>query len=580
MQILEGIPVSPGVAIGEVVVIDNEGFRIPTRFVTRDAVDDELLRMQHAFDSVAADISRNQTRISNQLGQQYGAIFAAHLQMLQDPTLVNEVTSMITAKHHSAEYAVSKTLRRYAKIFQELDDHYMAERAHDFFDLEKNLLGKLLGRRRESLSKISTPAIVLAHNLTPSETAKLDPRFVLGFATEVGGPSSHTAIVAKGLEIPAVVGTGHFLTDVSGGDVVIVDGDHGQVVLNPDDKTLRRYQEELEQHRSLAAELSVLRDLPAETKDGVRIQLGANIEFPHEVNACRERGADGIGLYRTEFLYLGADEEPTEEDHYRAYAHVIQSMDNRQVVFRTLDLGADKLGQLPRHEEENNPFLGVRSIRLSLRNLDLFRVQLRALIRASALGPVRVMFPMIATLQELRQAKMLLIDTMEDLIEDGYELKEKLEIGIMVEVPSAVLMLDKFLKEVDFVSIGTNDLIQYCLAVDRSNKDVANLYRASDPAVLRLIQSTILQSAEFGVPVNLCGEMSTSPKYVPLLLGLGLRSLSVPPSSVPEIKQVCRSVSIKQCEEIAERVMHLESAFEVDAYLTDQLRQIFPELAI
>jgi phosphotransferase system enzyme I (PtsI) len=235
---------------------------------------------------------------------------------------------------------------------------------------------------------------------------------------------------------------------------------------------------------------------------------------------------------------------------------------------------------LPRHEEENNPFLGVRSIRLSLRNLDLFRVQLRALIRASALGPVRVMFPMIATLQELRQAKMLLIDTMEDLIEDGYELKEKLEIGIMVEVPSAVLMLDKFLLEVDFISIGTNDLIQYCLAVDRSNKDVAYLYRASDPAVLRLIQSTIRQSAEFGVPVNLCGEMSTSPKYVPLLLGLGLRSLSVPPSSVPEIKQVCRSVSIEQCEEIAERVMDLESALEVDAYLTDQLRQIFPELAI
>jgi len=579
MQILEGIAVSPGVAIGEVVVIDNEGFRIPTHFVTQDVVDDEVLRLDHAIAGVSKEIAANRDKIAEQLGEHYGAIFSAHLQMLQDAALHSEIELMIREKQHSAEYAVSKTLRRYAKVFQQLDDQYLAERAHDIFDLEKSLLGKLLRRRRESLSNLSTPLIVLAHNLTPSETAKLDPRFVLGFATEIGGPGSHTAIVAKGLEIPAVVATGQFLADVSGGDVVIVDGDHGQVIIQPDKPTLARYRDEVEHHRSQAAEWSVLRDQPAVTTDGTEIQLGANIEFPHEVATCLERGASVIGLYRTEFLYLGAEEEPTEEDHFVAYTHVIESMAPRQVVIRTLDLGADKMGQLPLHEEENNPFLGVRSIRLSLRNLDLFRIQLRAALRASALGSVRIMFPMISTLDELRQAKMLLIDTMEDLGEDGFDYDENVEVGMMVEVPSAVMMLDKLLREVDFISIGTNDLIQYCLAADRSNSGVTNLYRASDPAVLRLIETTLKQANAAKVPVNLCGDMSTQPKYIPLLLGLGLRSMSLPPSAIPEIKQVCRSLNIKQCGEIAKRAMLLDSAREVDTFLAQEIRQVMPDLA-
>lgn len=578
MQVLQGIAVSPGIAIGEALVIDNEGFRIPNRFVLRDAVQHELERLDRAIESVASEIRRNRDQVTQQLGDQYGAIFSAHLQMLRDPMLYDELETLVRQQHHSAEYAVSRTLRRYAKVFQQLDNDYLAERAHDVFDLERSLLGKLLGRRRESLNELEQPAIVLAHNLTPNETAKMNPQQVLSFVTEMGGPGSHTAIIAKGLDIPAVVGAGMFLADVSGGDRVIVDGDHGQVILQPDQETLERYQQEVDEHRSLAVQLAQLKDEPAETTDGTRVQLLANIEFPHEVKVCLGRGAEGIGLYRTEFLYLGTDVEPTEEDHYQAYAEVIQAMESRPVVIRTVDLGADKMGQLPLTEEEHNPFLGVRSIRLSLRNLELFRIQLRAIVRASVLGEVKVMFPLIATLQEIRQAKMLLADTIEDVREEGIVDAGPISVGMMVEVPSAVMMIDKLVPEVDFLSIGTNDLIQYALAVDRNNKDIASLYRASDPAVLRLIDTTLKAARMGDVIASACGEMCGNPAYTILLLGLGLRSMSVAPSAIPEIKQICRRVSIHQCELIAERALEMDSAREIDTYLQDELRKVAPEL--
>jgi phosphotransferase system enzyme I (PtsI) len=578
MQTLQGIAVSPGVAIGEALVVDNEGFRIPRRFVARDAVDDELLRLDRAIEIVAGEIERNRDSISQQLGEQYGAIFTAHLQLLRDRRLHDEFEQLIRQRNYSPEYAVSSTMRRYAKVFEGLESHYLAERAHDIFDLEKSLLRNLLGQQREELSHLTAPVIVLAHNLTPSETANLDRRHVRGFITEIGGAGGHTAIVAKALEIPAVVGAGKFLTDVSGGDTVIVDGDHGRIILQPDEETVARYRREVEEHRTLAAQLTGLRHLPAETLDGVRITLGANIEFPHEVNACIERGADGIGLYRTEFLYLGSEIEPTEEVHFEAYAQVLRAIGDRPVVIRTLDLGADKLGRLPPASEERNPFLGLRSIRLSLKNLPSFRTQLRAILRASALGKVQIMFPLIATLHELRQAKMVLADIAEDLEEEGTAFDRRIQVGIMVEVPAAVLMLDRFLREVDFISIGTNDLIQYTLAVDRSNNEVADLYRASDPAVLRLIETSIKAAVQASVPVSLCGQMSGSPLYTMLLLGLGLRSLSVPPSAIPEIKRICRGVTIRQCEAIAGRAMLLDGAREIDNFLREELRKVAPEL--
>jgi len=580
MERLQGIAVSPGVAIGEAVVLDNEGFRIPRRFLPRDAVDEELARLDRAMVAAAGEVEHNRDRVAEQLGNEYAAIFSAHLQMLHDHRLRSEIEEMIRTRHYSPEYSVSRALRKYAKVFESLGGEYMRERANDIFDIEKRILRNLLGKSRQELAQVTSPVLVLAHNLTPSETANLNPQFVMGLATETGGPGSHTAIVAEGLGIPAVVGVGNFLTDVSGGDTVIIDGDQGQVILHPDEETLARYRHEVEEQRSLAAKLETLRELPAETTDGQRIQLLGNIEFPAEVQQCEERGADGIGLYRTEFLYLGRDDDPPEEAHYAAYHEVAQAIHGKPVVMRTLDLGADKMRMLPDPEDERNPFLGLRSIRLALRNRDMFRVQLRAILRASTGGNIRIMFPLIATMLELRQAKSVLADAMEDLDEEGVPFDRNVKVGMMVEVPSAVLMMDHFVDEVDFFSIGTNDLIQYCLAVDRSNKDVASLYTAADPAVIRLIDMAVKSANRAGKPISMCGQMCGNPLYTMLLLGIGLRSLSVTPAAVPEVKRVCRSVSIGQCEKIAEQVRTLETARDVKTYLKEELSKVFPEFPV
>lgn len=579
MQKLQGIAVSPGVAIGEALVMDTEGFRIPRRFVARDAVEAELERLDQAIAAAAREIEHNRDAVAKELGPGYGAIFAAHLTMLGDSHLRAELEQLIRERHYSPEYAVSRALRRYAKVFQSLQSSQLAERANDIFDIEKRLLRNLLGRRREEFSQLTSPALVLAHNLTPSETANLDRQFVRGFVTEIGGAGSHTAIVAEGMGIPAVVGLGPFLADVSGGEMVIIDGDHGLVILRPDEETLARYRVEAEANRSRAVQLQMLRDLPAVTADGVRIQLMGNIEFPHEVGACLERGSDGIGLYRTEFLYLGADSIPTEEEHVEAYSSVARQMSGRPVTIRTLDLGADKVLSGIASDDERNPFLGLRSIRLSLRNLPMFRTQLRAILRASVHGDVRVMFPLISTVLELRQAKMVLADVMEDLEENGVPFNRDLPVGMMVEVPAAVMMIDRFVEEVDFISIGTNDLIQYTLAVDRSNKEVATLYTASDPAVLKLIDMAVQASRRASLPVGLCGQMSGSPIYTMLLLGMGLRQLSVPPNAIPEIKKICRTVSVAQCEAVFSRAMNLENARDVKSYLKGELKKLLPDVA-
>jgi phosphoenolpyruvate-protein phosphotransferase (PTS system enzyme I) len=580
MQTLKGIPVSPGVAIGEALILGAEGFRIPHRFVVRDAIDSESDRLRAAVAAVAAELSKSRDTISGQLGDHYGAIFSAHLQMLHDEKMQAELARLITENQYSPEYAVSLTLSRYAKAFRQLKNKAMAERASDILDIKNSLLRHLTGSPRLGLTDISSPVVVMAHNLTPSETATLNPEFVLGFVTEQGGAGGHTAIVAEALEIPAVVGIGRFLHDVSLGEKVIIDGDHGRLILEPDEATQQRYQQEGEKHRTFTKQLSTLRELPCETADGVRIHLAANIEFPLEVKACMDRGADGIGLYRTEFLYLASQTDPTEEDHYQAYVGVARQMGERPVVIRTLDLGADKLGRVVPANEERNPFLGLRSIRISLRNEKLFRKQLRAILRASAEGNIKVMFPLISTLRELRAAKRLLHTVMDELEAEGVTINRNIDVGMMVETPSAVIMLDRFAAEVDFLSIGTNDLIQYALAVDRTNTLVADLYNAGDPSVLRLIAQSLAVAKQANIPVALCGQMSSSASYALLLLGLGLRRFSVVPGAVPEIKKICRSVTLSHCEAIAQQALQMETAEEINHFLRQEVRKLVPELAV
>jgi phosphotransferase system enzyme I (PtsI) len=579
MERLQGIAVSPGVAIGEVLVMDTEGFRIPRRFLPRDAVEDELERLNGAIADASAEIERHRDKVEKQLGKEYAAIFSAHIQMLNDRGLRSKLEEMIRQRHYSPEYSVSRALRHYAKVIQSLDG-IMPERANDIFDIEKRLLRHLFGKRREELAHIHSEVLVLAHNLTPSETSNLNPKFVKGFVTEIGGPGSHTAIVAEALGIPAVVGIGPFLADVSGGETAIIDGYQGMVILHPDEETLARYRHEVVQYRSHAAKLEKLRDLPAETSDGVLIQLLGNIEFPYEVEQCQKRGAKGIGLYRTEFLFLSRDEVPSEEEQTAAYSAVAKAMSGLPVVMRTIDLGADKLPSVPAPEDESNPFLGLRSIRLALRNPELFRTQLRAILRASVNGNISLMFPLVSTMMELKHAKSVLREAMEDLDEEGAPFDRGIKVGMMVEVPSAVMMLDRFAEGVDFFSIGTNDLIQYALAVDRSNKDVASLYTASDPSILRLIDMSVRAARTADVPISMCGQMCGNPMYTMLLLGMGLRSMSVTPAAIPEIKQVCRRVDISGCERIAKRALELESARDVRTYLKEELARALPDMPV
>jgi phosphotransferase system enzyme I (PtsI) len=580
MEIKRGIAVSPGVAIGPAMILDTEWFRIPQRHVIASQREQEVQRLRAALQAAAAEARQTQDSVSAKLGNQYGAIFAAHALLLSDPTLAREVEALIHDQGFAAEYAVSRVMRRYAKALEGMRDGYGSTRVSDLFDIEKRLLSHLLGQKREQLHHLSEAVVVLAHDLTPSETANLDPNRVHAFATEAGGRTSHTAIVAGMLDIPAVVGLGSFVTDVSGGDVVIVDGHKGILILNPDEETLEHYQEMRSSFHTFESRLEQLRGLPAETRDGVRVSLQGNIEFPQESTHCLDRGADGVGLYRTEFLYLGKSDDPTEAEHLEAYLTVLRTLGpQRPVVIRTLDLGADKFQ--PRWESlhhERNPFLGLRSTRLCLRNLTLFKTQMRAILRASAFGDVRIMFPMISTLLELRQCKMILAEVKEDLEEEKIAFNSRVPIGTMIEVPAAAIVAEQLAREVDFFSIGTNDLVQYTLAADRNNETVASLYSPGDPAVLRLIDNVVRAADKATIEVNVCGEMSGEPQYTMLLLGLGLRQLSVTPHSIPEIKKLVRSVTFPDCVAVAQEAMRLETARDVNNYLREQTRRVLPEV--
>jgi phosphotransferase system enzyme I (PtsI) len=579
MQTLRGIAVSPGVAIGPAVVLDPRGPRLPRRAIAAGAVAAELERLDQGLESAYRETEQAEAEARARLGPQYADILSAHARMIADPTLRRDARLQIEREHLSAEHAVSEVLERHASRLERLPDSHLAARAADVRDIEQQVVCQLLGVKPPSTAAgVETPSVLLAHDLTPSETARLDPERVLGFATEVGGRASHTAIVAEALEIPAVVGLGRFLERARQARMVIFDGDLGLVVLDPDLETQTRYREAAAERVARFRGLAGLARLPAETLDQVPIQLWGNIEFPSEAAACLERGAFGVGLYRTEFLYLNAWQPPTEQEQFEAYAAVIRSMQGRPVTIRTLDLGADKLAcYRSAGHAEPNPALGLRSLRLSLRDPALFRTQLRAILRASTLGKVRILFPLVSTLGEFRQARAILDAVASELSAEGVAIPRDLPVGVMVEVPAVAVMADQLAKEVDFFSIGTNDLIQYTLAVDRTNETVANLYSAADPAVLRLIAMVIKAAQPRGLEVSVCGTMGGEPLYTMLLIGLGLRQLSMPPHQLPEVKRVIRAIRTDQARAVAAAALEQETTQAVVDLLHDSLRRVFPD---
>jgi phosphotransferase system enzyme I (PtsI) len=579
MQTLRGVAVSPGVAIGPPLVVDPRGQRLPHRAISAEAVASELERLELGLASAKGEAEAAEAEARQRLGPQYADILAAHARMISDPTLRHDARARIEHERISAEHAVSEVLDAHAARLESLTDSHLAARAADVRDIQHRILCQLSGQRRSTpMDDVAVPSVILAHDLSPSETAGLDPLRVLGFATEAGGRASHTAIVAEALEIPAVVGLGRFLDLARECRMIIIDGDEGLVVLDPDLATQERYRLDAAARAARFEGLAGLANLPAETLDGVQVGLWGNIEFPGEVAGCLDRGAVGVGLYRTEFLYLNNERPPTEQEQFEAYAAVVASLQGRPVTIRTLDLGADKLvAYQSAGYADPNPVLGLRSLRLSLREPELFRTQLRAILRASALGDVRVMFPLLSTLGELRQARAILGDVAAELSAEGVAFRGDLPVGVMIEVPAAAVMADILAKEVDFFSIGTNDLIQYTLAVDRTNETVADLYSAADPAVLRLIAMVVDAARTRGIEVSICGTMGGEPLYTMLLLGLGVHQLSMPPHQLPEIKRVIRGISVAEARSIAAEALLLETSQAVVALLDNALRSALPD---
>jgi len=579
METRKGIAVSPGVVIKDAFILESEGYRIPRHLIKEDEIPKEISRLEEATTAAWKEIEKLENRVSENLGSQIASIFATHKLMLQDELLLREFSKKVEEHKFSAEYAVSLVLRVYIKKFETVDDPYLSARVADIYDIEKRLLRNLLGEKREELKNLTKEVVVVAHDLSPSQIASLDTTKVRGFVTDLGSRNSHAAIVARALGIPAVVGLETATVDIFGGDRIIIDGNRGDVIVRPDETTIKEYQLiEKDFHVFEERITSELKDLPAVTLDGREISILGNIEFPRDIIPNLNQGATGIGLYRTEFLFLGSNESPTEEEHFKAYAQAVQELGSKPLIIRTVDLGGDKF--FPANSNtELNPFLGCRSIRYCLEHPDIFKTQLRAILRASALGNAKIMFPLISSLQELRKAKDIVKEVMEELNQKGIDFDEKIEIGIMIEVPSAAMVADDLAKEVDFFSIGTNDLIQYTMAVDRGNEKVAHLYSPAHPAILKLLRMAITAAEENNIKIGICGEMGGEVEYTILLLGLGLREFSVAPAMIiPEVKKIIRSVTYERAKEAAETVCSYNDPAKTIEYLRNIVREIIPEL--
>lgn len=556
-----GIAASSGIAIAKAFRLEHPEYEITKRSVS-DA-DAELAKLTSALEQSKVELEAIKERTLQEMGAKKAEIFESHLLILNDPELIDPVKDKISSDMINAEYALNEVASQFVTMFENMKSAYLQERAADMRDVTKRVINHLMGVNFQSPAEIREEVVIIAEDLTPSDTAQLDRNYVKGFTTNIGGRTSHSAIMARSLEIPAVVGTKEVMEVVQNGDMVIVDGLEGNVIVNPDEATLAEYRAKREAYEAQVAEWRKLRDEATVSKDGVHIELAANIGTPNDVTGVIDNGGEAVGLYRTEFLYMGRDELPSEDVQFNAYKTVLEKMAGKPVVVRTLDIGGDK--ELPYLvlPKEMNPFLGFRAIRLCLDRQDIFRTQLRALLRASVYGELRVMFPMIATLGEFREAKAVMMEEKEKLVAEGVSVSDNIQLGIMVEIPSTAVLADQFAKEVDFFSIGTNDLIQYTMAADRMNERVSYLYQPYNPSILRLVKMVIDAAHKEGKWAGMCGEMAGDATAIPLLLGLGLDEFSMSASSILPARSQIAKLSKAEMQELATKALDMQTAEQV-----------------
>lgn len=579
MEIRKGIPVSPGYAIGEVFILGDEEYRIPRKSVSPQEIDIQIKRFEKSSEDSVSELKTHLAKFSKKLGESATKIIESYISMLKDEVFKNDVNNAIKKDRYSAEYAISRTIKRKIKILGDWGNHSFSQKIQqDLLEIEKTLIGNLLGSKRADISRLTKKVIIVAKDLSPAQTIALDKEKILGILTDVGGRTSHSAIIASSLGIPAVVGLGNISTDLSGGDTVILDGSTGTVIINPDEDTIKRYIAMERNFILFEKQLTKeLKDLPTETIDGHKIKIYANVETPDEIQSALNYGAEGIGLYRTEFLFLNSNYSPSEKDHIETYTKAISMLGRRRLVIRTLDLGADKMptSGIPK---EANPFLGTRAIRLCFQQMDLFKTQLRAILKVSTMGNVSILFPMVSSYDEVVKLKEIIEDVKSDLRKENKEYNDKIEVGIMIEVPSAALVADILINHVDFFSIGTNDLIAYSIAVDRSNERVANLYQPAHPSILRLLKQIIDIGNKHNKHVSVCGEMASDITYTLLLLGMGLKVFSVVTPAIPEVKKIIRSVKLDDAKEIAREAFSFTNAPETVKFLKEKTRAILPDV--
>jgi len=576
--LLKGIGVSPGIIIGEAFLVDPREIELTTIPLNTDAeIKHELSRVKQALSESKQQLLTVKKEVEHKKIKEASYIIDAQILILEDKLLIENITTTIKEKKIDAASAVKDTVRRLSKSFDEIGDEYLRERRSDIDYIGERIMRNILGRKRQDLSKIKEKSIIVAHDLSPADTANLDVDVVMGFVTNSGGKTSHTAIMARALEIPSVVGLEKVTKEINSRDTIIVDGTIGVVIIRPTAETLRNYSEKKLRYEQLEKELFKYKELPSETPDGYHITLLANIELVEELSSVLEYGAEGIGLYRTEFLYLNRKDLPSEEEHFNIYKKVIEKTSPHPVTLRTLDLGGDKFLSHIDLAEEMNPVMGLRAIRFCLKEVNIFKTQLRAILRSSAFGEIKVLFPMISGMQEILQIKKILRELKSDLKKEKIPFNPQIKIGIMIEIPSAVTIADFLAKEVDFFSIGTNDLIQYTLAIDRVNEHVSYLYNPLHPSIIRLIKTVVEAAHSNGIEVVMCGEMAGEPLYLPVLLGLGIDKLSMNPLCILKIKKILRSISYHKSQELLKAIDFFKTSAEIENFVKKEMKKWFPE---